>query len=145
MDEIETELKRVSRPTDPQYGTTAAVCMGGGMANFARSSRPAPAYYSGEDSSRWSRHDRGLRSVAAAPMRSDWEVSDQWMRMVFERADGASLTELERQCRLFDIVGDGTIAVPELRMALRSALSPLHRMLRQAWVHGASMRGAASV
>ena len=54
---------------------------------------------------------------------NEWAISDQWLQLVFDRADGGALAELERQCRLFDVTNTGMIAVPELRMALRATLS----------------------
>jgi Ca2+-binding EF-hand superfamily protein len=79
----------------------------------------------------------GLRSVGATNntaltnysnnpgrmLANEWAVSDQWLQLVFDRADGGALAELERQCRLFDVTNTGMIAVPELRMALRATLA----------------------
>ena len=53
---------------------------------------------------------------------NEWEVSDQWLQLVFDCADGSALAELERQCRMYDMTNTGTIAAPELRMALRATL-----------------------
>ena len=57
------------------------------------------------------------------PLANEWEVSDQWLQLVFDMADGSALAELERSCRMFDTTNTGTIAAPELRMALRNTLS----------------------
>ena len=57
------------------------------------------------------------------PLQNEWEVSDQWLQLVFDMADGTALAELERQCRMYDMTNTGTIAAPELRMAFRGTLS----------------------
>jgi hypothetical protein len=41
---------------------------------------------------------------------NEWAVSDQWLQLVFDCADGSALAELERQCRLYDMTNTGTIA-----------------------------------
>ena len=65
----------------------------------------------------------GTRRLAPPPLRNEWEVSDQWIQLVFDMADGTALAELERQCRIYDMTNTGSVAAPELRMALRGALS----------------------
>ena len=37
------------------------------------------------------------------PLANEWEVSDQWLQLVFDMADGSALAELERSCRMFDM------------------------------------------
>jgi hypothetical protein len=61
--------------------------------------------------------------MAGTLLPNEWAVSDQWLQLVFDCADGSALAELERQCRLYDMTNTGTIAAPELRMALRTTLS----------------------
>ena len=62
---------------------------------------------------------------------NEWAISDQWLQLVFDRADGSALAELERQFRLFDVTNTGTIAVPELRMALRATLATANAVVPQ--------------
>ena len=89
-------------------------------------------YSSDEDDRRGRRRNRGKdrknRKSNAAPVKkrieNEWKISDQWIKAVFDEADGSALVELERYCRTYDVSNSGCIAAPELRIALRQALNP---------------------
>ena len=58
-------------------------------------------------------------------IKNEWHVSDEWIKAVFDQADGSALVELERICRSYDVTNSGAIAPVELRLALRQALNPV--------------------
>ena len=84
-------------------------------------------YSSSEDyeRTRAGRHrKKGMYSTPSKKtVENEWKISDQWIKAVFDEADGSALVELERYCRGYDVSNSGCIAAPELRIALRQALN----------------------